>query len=204
MQVCRDLANGQPSCQQANHLQFAGRQLLVGLQSIRAQRAQRLANGVGYIAALLADLSDGFRQFIREAGFAQQAHDTQLQDGVKQPRVVEHGHHDNGQRRMMAAQLVDQAQAVGLGFARHHEIGDQQVAGTVLQQLGQGLGRVGFADNLQLFIALQDRPQTNQENRMVVGKDDAQGFFRCASQSRFPGQFGDSSLLTLWWLQVGF
>lgn len=81
----------------------------------------------------------------------------------------------------MPAQVFDQAQAVGLGLGGHHEIGDQYIAGAALQQGCQGLGRGGLTDDAHLLVALQHCPQTDQENRMIVGDDNTQGLFRRVS-----------------------
>ena len=146
-----------------------------------ACQGQGLLDSASHIGPPLAYLGDGLGEFIGQAGLAQQAHDPKLQDRVEQAGIVEHGHHHQGQVGVMPAQVLDQAQAVGLGFGGHHEIGDQYIAGAALQQGREGLGRVGLTDDAHLLIALQHCPQTDQENRMIVGDDNTQGLFRRVS-----------------------
>ncbi|AZD50720.1 hypothetical protein C4K20_5330 [Pseudomonas chlororaphis subsp. aurantiaca] len=99
---------------------------------------------------------------------ADQPLDAQLEDRGQQRRVVEHGDHYDRDGRITPAQLLDQADAIGLLAVGHHQVGDDQVTGLFGQQLEKPFDILGFTDDLQRAVAAERRSDADQCQQVIV------------------------------------
>lgn len=169
-------ADAEPRTDQAQHFHFPGRQLIELLRTV-VTNVEQLPDR-GRHERSLATVVNGFWQVIEQPALAHQAANVQLQQLAGQCRVIEHGDHDYCHVGVVPAQSLNQPQPIHLVVAGHVQVGDQQLAGLLVQHVKQRFHALRLADNLECALASQYGAHAHQGDWVVVGYHYAQGHDR--------------------------
>ncbi len=120
----------------------------------------------GAIRLAAGDALDGVFQFLGGSVLQQEALRAGLYRALKQRRVVEGGHEDDG--RVVAA-CAQRAHDLDAGAAWHANVGHDHVDACSLQSCEQQLAVFGFDRHFEPAQVLEQGAQAVTDERLIVG-----------------------------------
>lgn len=86
-------------------------------------------------------------QLAQGTALVEQTIHTDVEQGLQQGRVAQHGYHNHWQGRESPLEITHQCQPIGKAPIRHRVVADHQVTGRVVQMMNQLIGIFSPGDN---------------------------------------------------------